>query len=133
MRPGSRTPSSGRAFRRLLSLVILALPGGHHGGILPGVEVDRRHRWAIVCDKCVKVVKTQLAQQSKNCDACGSGCRTLRLFLCGCGRVLIYDSDEEAKRGVKCENGSHDPRPRFVGTPRTRAGRSFDFTSEGAS
>lgn len=135
MRSRRRKSSAGRVVRRLISLAILALPGGYHGGILAGIVVDDRHHWASVCDKCPRVQTTSEVQQSGvSCSRCGAPCTNLPLYRCmgpDCPRILVYVSQAKTRRGVECRGTTHVPEPRFTGTPDAGNSQKFDFAPDG--
>ncbi|MFD8495705.1 hypothetical protein [Amycolatopsis sp. NPDC059657] len=124
-----------RVLRRLLPFAVLALPGGHHGGILPGVQVNGSHRWAAVCDACNRVQKTLVARQAGvRCSRCEKPCGLpLPLSRCRadeCGRVLVYATVAKSRIRRRCDQGTHHPAPRFTGTLNAN-GRTYDFAPDG--
>ncbi len=137
MRSRRRTSSVGRAVCRLIALAILTLPGGHYRGILPGIEVDNRHRWASVCDKCPGVEGTwEVQQPDVICGKCRTPCRNLPMYYCDKHdslRILVYESQAQIRRGIECQKTTHVPEPRFTGMQSTGNSRLFNFAPGGSS
>jgi hypothetical protein len=116
---------------RLFSIAVLALPGGHHGGILPGKMVDDGHNWAMVCANCPRVLKTMVVYEPDcRCDRCGGVCQAMEFQRCSrweCRMILIYRSLAETRGGISCSNGEHQPAALFVGEPDPKNRRIFHF------
>lgn len=131
MRPRRRTPLAGGAIGHILPLLIVALPGGHHGGIMPGVQVSWRHQWASVCLTCQRVEKTTIARAAKVTCSHGHKCVTLPLERCDrCRKVLVYEPDSEISGKIVCRRNQHRPRPMFTGTPISPNSEEYTFTPE---
>lgn len=137
MRPRRRTGLAGWAVCRLIPLLIIVLPGGHHRAGLPGVKVDDRHIWASVCEKCGRVQATSEAEPSEaTCSQCHRICTSLPLFWCKgrgrCGNPLVYSSLAEIRRRITCSKGKHTPGPRFIGAQDSKDKRLYSFEPTGS-
>lgn len=134
MRARPRVTSAGRIVRRLVRLAVFTFPGGHYIE-LPGIFVDDQNVWAIVCDKCPRVVRTsEVYGRHVTCDRNHGPCRYLPLRRCGatkCGALLVYESKAETRRGVTCGRTAHRPPPLFTGTRDPKNSLEYNFVFNG--